>query len=196
MIVPDFKAQYPIRSDFWCEVEDLSLLSAALLTLGIDPSALDAESEACGEHISLSELPSNFLQRIETLRSAVRAGSLVPLALGYDRHERLDENQTRIKTVDFVNWCNSKGIPHNLPDYDSPRHADKWPWGNHETELLSHLADVGVKFWKNFDPSDPTTAARNEDVVTWLKERGVAERNAEVMATMLRANNLRPGPRK
>lgn len=196
MTVPDFKNRHPISSRFWCEAEDLSLRSAALLTLGIDPSALYAEIEAYGEPVSLSELPDNFLERIETLRSAVRAGSLAPLALEYDQYERVDENLTRIKTVDFVNWCNSKGIPHNLPDYDSPRCTDKWPWGNHETELLRHLAAAGVRFWKNYDPSDPTTAARNEDVVDWLKEQGVAERNAEVMATMLRANSLRPGPRK
>jgi len=71
-----------------------------------------------------------------------------------------------------------------------------WPWGSHETELLRHLAAAAQQFWALYDSADPSTAPRNEDVVTWLKRRGVADRNAQVMATMLRADRLPAGPRK
>ncbi|MCX7162564.1 MAG: hypothetical protein NT083_05900 [Rhodocyclales bacterium] len=90
---------------FWGEVEDISLVSAVLLTLGINPSSLDEELEACGEPVSVDELPGDFLPRIEVLRSAIRAGSLTPTATANDKHGRIDENKTRIRTRDFVVWC-------------------------------------------------------------------------------------------
>ncbi len=72
----------------------------------------------------------------------------------------------------------------------------KWPWGSHETELLRHLAAAADRFWKNYDPSDTTTTPTNQEVIDWLKKRCVAERTAEIMATILRADRLPTGPRK
>jgi hypothetical protein len=74
--------------------------------------------------------------------------------------------------------------------------ATDWPWGAHETELLWMLAAAAERFWKLYDPNDPTTAPKNDVVVAWLKKQGVAERNAQVMATILRADGLPTGPRK
>lgn len=72
----------------------------------------------------------------------------------------------------------------------------RWPWGAHSTQLLEHLAAAAQRFWVNVDPRDHTTAPKNEDVEAWLRERGVAQRNAEVMATVLRDDSLPSGPRK
>lgn len=77
-----------------------------------------------------------------------------------------------------------------------PPAPTSWPWGNYETKLLRELAAAADKFWKNYDPADSTTAPTNEQVVSWLMGRGVAKRNAQIIATMLRADGLRPGPRK
>ncbi len=74
--------------------------------------------------------------------------------------------------------------------------SNTWPWGGHETKLLQHLAAAADRFWKNYDPRDNTTAPTNEKVIDWLKTKGVGQRNAEVMATILRADGLPPGPRK
>ena len=73
--------------------------------------------------------------------------------------------------------------------------ATRWPWGNHETKLLRDFAAAGNKFWALYDPTEPSTAPTNAAVVKWLKEQGVAERNAQVMATILRADGLPTGPR-
>ena len=73
--------------------------------------------------------------------------------------------------------------------------ATRWPWGNHETKLLQDFAAAGIKFWALYDPTDPSTAPKNAAVVKWLEEQGVAERNAQVMATILRADGLPTGPR-
>ncbi len=139
---------------FWGEVEDISLISAALLTLGINPSSLDEEMEAYGEPVSVDELPDDFLPRIEVLRSAIRSGKLNTVALIYDKFEYIDEQKTRIRTDDFVEWCNAKGIKHNVPNRAAPLPTTKWLWGDHETKLLRDFAAAADKFWKNYDPSD------------------------------------------
>jgi len=74
--------------------------------------------------------------------------------------------------------------------------ANRWPWGPHETKLLQMLAAAAEQFWKLYDPEDISTAPTNNRVEAWLKEKGVSARNAQVMATILRADNLPTGPRK
>ncbi len=79
---------------------------------------------------------------------------------------------------------------------DTGNAKGKWPWGNHETELLRALAAVASELWSRYDPEDNSTAPTNQQVIERLKQRGVAKRTAEVMATILRADGLPSGPRK
>jgi hypothetical protein len=74
--------------------------------------------------------------------------------------------------------------------------TSSWPWGSHHTLLLGHLRDAGIQWWSTFDPDDPSTAPTKEDVVRWLLQRGVSERPAEYIATILRADGLPHGPRR
>ncbi len=78
----------------------------------------------------------------------------------------------------------------------SPLIAASWPWGSHDTILLRKLAAAAERFWVNYDPTDATTAPTNAQVIAWLRSQGVAERTAEVMATILRIDGLPTGPRK
>ena len=97
----------------------------------------------------------------------------------------------------FLRWAPEKGFttPPKLADIASPRPAG-WPWGKYETELLHHLAAAVNKFWKNYDPSDPTTAPTNDQVIDWLVEQGVSKTIASAIATILHADGLPRGPRK
>jgi hypothetical protein len=70
-----------------------------------------------------------------------------------------------------------------------------WPWGKYHTTRLGHLEAAARRFWVNFDPSDNTTAPRNEEVIAWLLERAVSENIAKAIATILRPDNLPTGPR-
>lgn len=72
----------------------------------------------------------------------------------------------------------------------------KWPWGSHDTALLRQLEAAAERFWVLYDPDDPSTAPTNEQVTNWLVEREVAVRVAEVIAQMLRADDLPLGRRK
>lgn len=184
-----------VKHEFRAEVDDLSLLQAALLTFDIEPFSLDGSSGCSGGLNFPNNLPDDFPLRIESLRSSIRTDSLRTNAVSYDEYGQIDEYETRIKTDDFIAWCNARRLPHNIPGRPAPQNA-KWPWGEHETKLLRELAAAANKFWKNYDPTDPTTAPTNEQVSSWLIEHGVAKRSAELIATMLRDDDLRPGPRR
>jgi hypothetical protein len=72
----------------------------------------------------------------------------------------------------------------------------KWPWGDHETELLRAMAAAAKRFWYNYDPEQLDTAPKSEDVKTWLMdEHGVSDNLAQAIATILRPSGLRTGPR-
>ncbi len=86
------------------------------------------------------------------------------------------------------------GSSPNLTNKNSPT---KWPWGEHETKLLEHLEAAANRFWVNYDSTDPSTAPINQDVSTWLQaQRAVSKSMADSMATILRVDGLKTGPRK
>ncbi len=74
----------------------------------------------------------------------------------------------------------------------------KWPWGTHHTDALGHLEAAANRFWGSlYDPSDPTTAPTNEMVAEWLRnERSVSKEKAYAIASILRADGLKTGPRR
>lgn len=81
------------------------------------------------------------------------------------------------------------------PDASRPE-VGHWPWGKHHTELLGHLEAAARRFWTGYDPTDPTTANTNATVIEWLEfDRKVSRKMAQAIATMLRPDGLRTGPR-
>jgi hypothetical protein len=84
-----------------------------------------------------------------------------------------------------------------LPEADLKNVPPQWPWGKHHTEYLGHLEAAARKWWNLYDPSDPTTAPTNEMVSDWLQsERNISGEKARAIASMLRPDGLRTGPRK
>lgn len=189
-------SQQQVKNSFWGETDDLSLFQAALLTFGIDPFSFKKDTERTGESVTLASLPDGFQNRIEALRSAIRTKSIKPVAGIPGKDGLFDENTTRIKTDDFVDWCAAKGLPHNIPHRTVPQPTAKWPWGDYETDLLKKLAVAAEEWWSDYDPKNSKQAPTNDAVSDWLKGQGVSDRVAEVMAQILRADGLPTGPRK
>ena len=80
--------------------------------------------------------------------------------------------------------------------FGSERPQTLWPWGDHHTELLGHLEAAARKWWVNYDPDSPDTAPTNEMVASWLiDERRVSKDKAKAIASILRVDGLRTGPR-
>lgn len=78
-----------------------------------------------------------------------------------------------------------------------PRPAEVWPWGTHTTAALEDLAAAAKRFWTNYDPADPSTAPTNEMVSDWIRsERKASKEKAAAIASILRADGLKAGPRR
>jgi hypothetical protein len=80
-------------------------------------------------------------------------------------------------------------VPHEL------KKGTLWP--AHETVALTALRRACEKFWKNYDPQDQSTAPKKEEVVDWIvkNHEEISRSMADSMASILRANDLKPGPR-
>ena len=83
------------------------------------------------------------------------------------------------------------------PNFADKNNSTKWPWGEYETKLLQHLEAAAIRFWVKYDPTDPSTAPVNQDVSTWLQDhRALSKSMADSIATILRVDGLKTGPRK
>ncbi|MEG0052868.1 MAG: hypothetical protein RR928_16285 [Comamonas sp.] len=83
------------------------------------------------------------------------------------------------------------------PEQSLHHSESHWPWGSHHTAALGDLEAAAQRFWTLYDPNDPSTAPTNDMVATWLRdERGVSRDKAAAIASILRADGLRPGPRR
>jgi hypothetical protein len=172
---------------------------------GTDPDEC-CPLEDAAEGAKWAALLDDFLRRVH-----IAVGNLVPRGTLPIADGAVDGERTVVKVADFATWADGMGW--NLPPEFPRTQADavvypvaseglqtggaKWPWGNHETELLRKLAAAAERYYGvNFDPMEKEDSApKSADVTAWLKEKGVADRVAEVMAQILRPDGLRTGPR-
>lgn len=181
--------------DTWKSVKQIRLWQAIALACDLDPSNFQLFDTP-----QLSRMMKHPTKQFEDLldmaKGAIGAGRI--LKLHSKSNEGLEESEVRLSN--FASWLNT--VPHQIPA-EFPWSPEPitfnnldWPWGRHETDLLRKLAAAADRFWKNYDPNDPSTAPTNQQVIDWLKEQGVATRTAEVIASILRADGLSTGPRK
>lgn len=107
------------------------------------------------------------------------------------------ENNRNI--VERLEWTiNRLSVMEGLqPNAKASDNADRWPWGSHHTDALGHLEAAASRFWKLYDPTDQSTAPTNEMVAEWLRgERSVSKEKAYAIASILRADGLKTGPRR
>ena len=116
--------------------------------------------------------------------------------------DRLYEKQT-LRPGEVIAWAKRKHFP-KFPDFSKTAAliesevapSPGWPWGQYETKLLTKLGLAAKHFWADYDDSKPATAPKNAVVSHWLEtEHGVVPRMANMMAQILRADGVRPGPR-
>lgn len=181
--------------DDWKSTTHLRLWEAISLACDLDPKQfnLRENSQLCR---IFNPPPPHFEELIIAAKGAIGAGGILkPINIGQEGFE-----ECKVSLANFGAWA--KSIKISLPP-EFPRQDEEtaplnkgWPWGDYETDLLRKLAAAANRFWKNYDPSDPTTAPTNDQVIHWLMKQDVAERTAQIMATILRADGLRTGPRK
>jgi len=65
------------------------------------------------------------------------------------------------------------------------------PYYGHQSEGLEFVDDAIKQFWSTYDPDDPTTAPRKDDVIEYLRSRGATKNVAETVDKILRPENAR-----
>jgi hypothetical protein len=166
------------------------LCSAVALTCDIEPKVVVLRGTNSSEFIE-------FKRRlwIAEQNLGVRIGRQEPPPYGKD------DDFTMVDFAQFARWVTTKAKWPVPPEFPRPAEAKAdaqpmWPWGTYRTELLDHLAAAAQQFWKAYDPAKPATAPTNEVVIAWLLKRDVSDRAASAIATILRADTVKPGPRK
>lgn len=160
------------------------------------PSSTDPQSVSMTGKLDtlFTQPPPKFNSLLSLAKTGIGAGLLRPDKLD---PEHLEESE--IDLTVFASWANAKTLPfpEGFPwQPEMNLQVTGWPWGRHETDLLRKLAHAADLFWKQYDPTEPSSAPTNEQVIKWLVDQKVAKRTAEVMATILRADGLPTGPRK
>lgn len=127
-------AQYnPISNPFWAETEAVTLLEAALLSLGVEPFDMVGYDREPGEPAittadiatayqvilflqecdeprgSRQHLPDGLELKIEALRRAIHTGKFNPVGGVVEDSGRVDETKTHITMVEFLGWCGENG---------------------------------------------------------------------------------------
>jgi hypothetical protein len=183
--------------DKWQRSRRCPLWTAVALACDVDPTPYEPHGLPAfvTEDFFIFRVPGSVRELLVLANSAVGSGNLKVMP-----KEGASVMQREVDLGAFTSWLN--GLGHKLP-VEFPWTAKEldtsniqWPWGDHQTKSLVLLAKAADKFWKNYDPTDHSTAPTNENVVKWLIENGVTERKAEIMASLLRPEEIAPGPRK
>ena len=178
----------------WERKRKAKLWQAVALLCELEPSRLESRGAPGMLDTLFVQPPPKFHTLLGLAKTGIGAGLLTPDKLD---PERLEESE--IDLTIFASWANAKALPfpEGFPwQPEMNLQVTGWPWGRHETELLRKLARAADLFWKQYDPTEPSSAPTNEQVIKWLVDQKVAKRTAEVMATILRADGLPTGPRK
>lgn len=196
-----------INWDIWLHVPTVRLWEGVALSLNIEPSRVlmygigSNEALAAGHPVFREE--EEFKDRLFVATRNLDVAPELKL-ISENKHPEYSE----VSLSGFAAWARSVKwkVPIKLTQlgkrWTNPGEmtevvpAKKWPWGDHETKLLQHLHYAAHNFWTTYDPDNPSTAPTNKAVEDYLKERGVATRVAQIMAQILRADDLKTGPRK
>lgn len=171
----------------WALMVEVTLEEAVALSCNVEPDVLN------NSFVLQEDYPIEVQRRLRIAKSH---------ADGKRLNCRWESLKRKVTLYEFAQWAKSHQL--TLPDkfpqnqlHPAQVGSDKWPWGNHETKLLGDMGAACKKFWTNYDPAQIDTAPTNEAVASWLhKERNVSKRLAEAIASILRVDDLRTGPRK
>lgn len=188
----------------WICRSELTLEQAVALSCDIEPEALRApEQWGFGDDDEEAAKLNLYGSRLEIARGEAAAGVAFKVRQGRDKDGR---KTSLVRMVAFARWAIAlsklptvwRGLPTAFELLASGSPAPKWPWGDRSTELLDHLVEAS-NLWKDYDSSNPASAPTQEEVVEFLGKRKwkgklISGRVAKVMAQLLQADDLRPGP--
>jgi hypothetical protein len=189
----------------WICRSELTLEQAVALSCNIEPEALRApEHWGFGDDDEEVAKLNLYSSRLEIAQGEAAAGIAFKVRRGRGKD---GEKTCFVRMVEFARWAITlsklltvwRELPAAFEQFASGKPTPRWPWGDRSTELLDHFAEA-AKLWDKYDPAFPATAPTSDDVEKDLLKRKWGKKNfpkrvAQVMAQMLRADELKAGPR-
>ena len=170
----------------------VSLSDAVSAFIGVDPY----DSEYLPDSVQV-----DFSRYKDLLRRAIARDELAATETINPRH---GQKEWQIDSTALAMWCERKGLAYPLPLVTAAPApltpialvTSRWPWGDHSTKALKLLADAARHWCSTYDPEQPNTAPINRTVVDYLITKGASGKQAEAIASILRADDLQTGRRK
>lgn len=157
----------------WLHREFIFAMARARLPWPVTPDMLVAVEERRAKQESESESPPN-------LQPVTNAEALAEI-----QHLKAEVQRLMQKLGETEK--------HALPTDDASKLTFE-----HWTSDLEILAEAAREWWSTYEPGNYATAPKSDGadgVVAWLEKKGVANRKAQIMASILRPAGIRPGPR-
>lgn len=183
--------------EWWGNVDEVTVIEAVALSMEVDPNKLHYRKPP--GTMGVVEVRDESPEFDKRFSLAIRNLKVLEARGRYDVDELENCSMKLVKfTAVALSW-NWK-IPPEMAALAEPDKRDakilEWPWGSRETKLLGHLAEAAKELWSRYDPTDATTAPTNIQVQDFLINRKVSKRVAQVMAQILRADELPSGNHK
>ena len=183
--------------EWWGNVDEVTVIEAVALSMDVDPNKLHYRKPP--GTMGVVEVRDESPEFDKRFSLAIRNLKVLEARGRYDVDELENCSMKLVKfTAVALSW-NWK-IPPEMAALAEPDKRDakilEWPWGSRETKLLGHLAEAAKELWSRYDPTDATTAPTNIQVQDFLINRKVSKRVAQVMAQILRADELPSGNHK
>lgn len=152
-------AMPPVDWEKWGMQRTARLWQAAALFCNVPPEKLEIPFFPGSLDTIFTRVPGGVIELLDLAKAAV--GSRTLRIKSMDGHALED---AEVDLTAFTSWACDIG---KKPPPDFPWQATMdlslraWPWGSYETELLRKLALAADRFWKRYEPSDPSTASTN-----------------------------------
>lgn len=198
--------------NYWLALPTWTLHEAVMLSIGVDPQYAGDDFEWFRESDDfVSDWDFSFKDEARMRADIANRWLNVPVDDGGLR-EPESLRGPGIRPQRFVELC--RRLNFDLPPELSGANVEgalvscgRWPWGDHETELLKLLAEAVRQHWEQYDSTDPNMApSKNAEVADWirdqlvargLREKGSATSLAKCMATIIGKPKVgRPKSRK
>jgi hypothetical protein len=134
-----------------------------------------------------------------------------------DRDREISAAHTIITRASLLNWVVTERVQFARPKSYAPKAVEilhqspisnlpiiiesipeplALPYQGHQSEGLEYVDDAIKQMWSTYDKDDPSTAPTQEQVIKYLRGRGVGANMASAVNLILRPANLRRGGKK
>jgi hypothetical protein len=133
---------------------------------------------------SITDIPAELIERVEAQG--------VVIADWQDLYEKLKtqvaEKDATIAALSYE--CDA--LREKVAGLEAAKDTELFA-GGYRTELMQAMERAINKFWRDYDPSDPDTAPRQDEIIAWLRKVAGSEQAAKAIDLVIRHDSRKIG---